>query len=253
MEKRSSGSIDSNKNFVFQLFVTGGSNFDDNSETTTEFVDEDGSYLGPRLPWRFANHCITKIDESYAIMIGGSYKPRSTLIVKTRYEDWFDFSQIGPDLIGDGRTEHACASIRHDNGSTYVIAVGGVINAVVLDTSEILEIEITSPFKWRQGKKTNYYLFFSLQSLYSHANFHFFQGPKLPQKCAHGTAVALPYPNSNQAVVIGCSDGTSATEKIFKLTWQDENLQWVTLQQKLNFPRHSAVAMLIPGTQCKYI
>ena len=82
MEKRSSSSIDSNKNFVFQLFVTGGSNFDDNSETPTEFVDEDGSYLGPRLPWGFANHCITKIDESYAIMIGGSEKSRATFFLE---------------------------------------------------------------------------------------------------------------------------------------------------------------------------
>ena len=133
--------------------MTGGYNLNsDPIEKTTEIVDEDGSYLGPRLPWAFTNHCITKIDESYAIMIGGSDKPRSTLIVKTRYEGWLDFSDIGPDLIGDGRTHHVCASIRHDNGSTYVIAAGGFINGVVLDTSEILEIEITSPFNWRQGK-----------------------------------------------------------------------------------------------------
>ena len=42
---------------------------------------------------------------------------------------------------------------------------------------------------------------------------------------------------TTKAVLSGSSDGISATEKIFKLTWQGGNLQWVTLQQELKFPR----------------
>ena len=83
---------------------------------------------------------------------------------------------------------------------------------------------------------------------------NFIQGPPLPQKCHHGSMVTLPF--SNQAILLGCSDvidGSSVTAKIFKLTWQGEHLQWVTLQQELKFPRHSAVAMLTPGTHCKYL
>ena len=65
-------------------------------------------------------------------------------------------------------------------------------------------------------------------------------------------------PSNNQTILVGCSEtldgiGSSGTVKIFKLTWQGEHLQWVLLQQELKFPRYSAVAMLIPGTHCKYL
>ena len=131
--------------------MTGGFGENDpDSETTSELVDKNGVLPGPRLPWGFTNHCVTKITEFHAIMIGGTDKPRSTLFLKTLYEDWLLVSEVGPDLNGNGRTNHACAQIRHDNGSSYVIAAGGLINAVVLDTSEILEM--TVPLKWRPGE-----------------------------------------------------------------------------------------------------
>ena len=65
--------------------------------------------------------------------------------------------------------------------------------------------------------------------------------------------VSLPF--VKEALLVGCSDtedGSTATGNIFKLTWLGDQLQWVTLQKKLKFPRNSAVAMLIPGTHCKY-
>ena len=136
--------------------MTGGYSLnepDSDSETTTEIVDKNGAFPGPKLPWRFVNHCVAKISEFHALMIGGSYNPRSTLFLKILYEGWFDVSQQGPDLDGDGRSNHACAHIRHDNGTSYIIAAGGLINnsdSAILDTSEILEM--TVPFKWRPGE-----------------------------------------------------------------------------------------------------
>ena len=78
-----------------------------------------------------------------------------------------------------------------------------------------------------------------------------FQGPKLPQKCAYGSMVTLP--NDNEAVLVGCEDeNLDFTEKIYKLTWQGEHLNWVTMAQELKYPRYDAVAMLVQNeiTNC---
>ena len=76
-------------------------------------------------------------------------------------------------------------------------------------------------------------------------------GPKLPQKCEYGSMVSLP--NENEAVLVGCVDENhDITEKIYKLTWQGEHLKWVTMVQKLKYPRYGAVAMLVQNeiTNC---
>ena len=73
-------------------------------------------------------------------------------------------------------------------------------------------------------------------------------GPQLPQSCSYGSMVTLP--SDNEAILVGCFDAsmTAATEKIYKLTWQGEHLQWVTLPQMLKYARYGAVAMLIPNS-----
>ena len=121
---------------------------DSDSWTTTEMVDKNGAILGPNLPWGFTNHCVAKIDEVTAIIIGGSYKPSATLWLELYY-DHFNSTTEGPKLNGYGRINHACATIRADNGSIYVIAAGGLVVSgnVVLDTSEIL-----SEDGWHPGK-----------------------------------------------------------------------------------------------------
>ena len=54
-------------------------------------------------------------------------------------------------------------------------------------------------------------------------------------------------PIGNEAVLVGCEGGNSI-DKIFKIIWEGEQLKWVTLPQKLKYPRTSAVAMLIPDS-----
>ena len=73
----------------------------------------------------------------------------------------------------------------------------------------------------------------------------------MPQKCAYGSLVTLP--NDNEAVLVGCEDeNLDFTEKIYKLTWQGEHLNWVTMAQELKYPRYDAVAMLVQNeiTNC---
>ena len=135
--------------------MTGGYDENDsNSKTTTELVDRNGAIPGPVLPWGFTNHCVTELTEFMAIMIGGSEKSRATFFLELLYDGHYRPHGQGPDLDGYGRTNHACAHIRADNGSNYVIAAGGLNNnEVVLDTSEILQVihPIYSSI-WRPGK-----------------------------------------------------------------------------------------------------
>ena len=79
-------------------------------------------------------------------MVGGQYKLNSkqSLIVNS---DTFEMTK-GPDLAESGRYLHACAHIRHNNGSNFVIATGGA-NGYGLDTSEILNAD--NALQWSRG------------------------------------------------------------------------------------------------------
>ena len=102
----------------------------------------DGAAPGIDLPWEFRYHCITMLNQSHSIMVGGFYKPTQSLIVNL---DTFNVTK-GPDLAGSGRYAHACAHIRHNNGSNFVIATGG---AGTDDTSEILNTD--NALQWSPG------------------------------------------------------------------------------------------------------
>ena len=81
---------------------------------------------------------------------------------------------------------------------------------------------------------------------FSHTYGPIFLGPGIPQNCRSGSMVTLP--SGNEAVLIGCYTEETYTDKIYKLTWQGEHLQWLTLPQKLKYARSSAIAMMIPGS-----
>ena len=119
---------------------------------TSEEVALSGITIGIDLPWEFKEHCVAKMNTSHHIMIGGNKYPKSTLIVNSNI---FNIYTSGPDLAGDGRYQHACAHIKHKNGSNYVIAVGGYLinepdNNVALQTTEILDVD--NKGSWVTGK-----------------------------------------------------------------------------------------------------
>ena len=109
---------------------------------TTELVDLDGAVSGLDLPWEFGSHCITMLNMSHFIMVGGipNNNLNRSLIVNS---DTFEMTR-GPDLAGSGRYSHVCAHIRHNNGSNYVIAAGGMSAGQYTDTSEILDVDNVS-------------------------------------------------------------------------------------------------------------
>ena len=75
------------------------------------------------------------------------------------------------------------------------------------------------------------------------------------ETCNYGSFVTLS--SGTEAVLVGCCGSIipigipcgKTTEKIFKLTWYEENLKWEELPQKLKHPRTAAVAMLIPDSK----
>ena len=142
--------------------IGGGHDKDPNADVikTTEIIDMKGdgkSKYGPPLPWAFYEHCAVKMHGQYVIVIGGIFKPTSTLFIDTwNVKNMFE----GPPLPGVGRTGHACEHIKHRNGSNYVIVTGGCpaggcgVQIPPFDTTEILivnDYEISSS-RWVTGK-----------------------------------------------------------------------------------------------------
>ena len=67
-------------NFI-QLWVIGGSG-STGSRRTSEIIDENGSKIGPELPWDFSSHCSTKINSTHAIITGGAETTYATQCFK---------------------------------------------------------------------------------------------------------------------------------------------------------------------------
>ena len=92
----------------------------------------------------------------WLLITGGYFQPLQSLVIQS---DTFEMTS-GPDLAGSGRWSHACAHIRHKNGSNYVIAVGGFIGgeSTELDTSEIYNADDSSNV-WSPGNEIKWYFF----------------------------------------------------------------------------------------------
>ena len=134
--------------FVLKLLVIGGvdQNYPD-SRKTTEIIDRTGAMPGPDLPCAFSHHCVAQINEISAIILGGisGIQPETTRTLWLElHSDTFSPITEGPSMIGNGRINHACTTIRADDGSNYVIAAGGLDGKDfnhLLETSEILHID----------------------------------------------------------------------------------------------------------------
>ena len=59
-------------------------------------------------------------------------------------------------------------------------------------------------------------------------------------------------PNGNEAVLIGCNGGNKdGLAKIFKISWQGDDLEWETTSQELKYPRNQAIAMFVPDVHAE--
>ena len=120
------------------LWITGG--HDDSAYLlTTELIRLDGpSIPGPDLPEEFGRHCVTKINETHVILIGGHDKDGATLLVDIR-----DFSMDAGPSMSIHRYQHACRTFQHE-GKPMIIAVGGYGQEIPVaqKNSEILDLDL---------------------------------------------------------------------------------------------------------------
>ena len=199
------------------LWVTGGHwHF----ENTTESVSlTDGvtvtSGLGLELPKRMHNHCIVKLKESAAVMIGGSHTRNSTWIYNFEEKSWTE----GPSLIR-GRRDHVCGLIKDSVlDKEIVIAASGYEYDIGISNST--EIWITGTDSWVQG-------------------------PELPMTGVVG-ASGLVSDDGKHFILVG-GGGTHYQELfyIYKLQCFNLECKWEKMEQELEVARSHTVAMLIP-------
>ena len=127
---------------LFQFWVTGGLG---SSPTSTDLIDEHGSTPGVELPRNIGEHCMTYMNGTHGIILGGgSGNGHKTLMVELSN---FQFTE-GP-LMNVYRAEHACSYFHAPNGTNYVIVAGG---GSASDKTEILNVDDVE-LGWYYGKK----------------------------------------------------------------------------------------------------
>ena len=114
---------------------------------TTEFIDQNGSTLGPSLPYTFAYHCSSYMNTTHSIIIGGNVDGSTS--GKSVIVQMSDFSMTdGPVLNSNKEQRVACGYFQHANGTKYVILAGGSN----LDTTQLLNVDLINE-GWHSGIK----------------------------------------------------------------------------------------------------
>ena len=122
------------------------------SEVSIEIIDENGSHSsGSELPWEFYKHCSIKLNQTHAMLTGGSEYPSKTLIINLNNSE----TTSGPDFKVSHRYAHACSRLSHLNGTNYIIVAGGFSGLdTITKSTEILDVDKIDS-GWSQGKTIN--------------------------------------------------------------------------------------------------
>ncbi len=208
-----------------QMLVAGGSDdFELSKEAilnTTEFVGVfEESKPGPDLPIPLSNFCFVKINDTTAMVIGGttsldiSYRTFFYDIPSQEFRD-------GPEL-GYRRQGMACETFEADNGKVMVAVIGGFFKfPTAQDTVSLWDPE------------TNLWIHEGLFPI------------------PIGFAKAITSPDRKSIYVIGGYDQeTSAVDKVYKSSFNSANqtLSWELQDLRLPQGRCSFVAMEIAET-----
>ena len=121
------------------------------SEQSIEIVDENGSHSsGLVLPRKFHKHCAIKLNQTHAMLTGGSLYPSKTLIINLNNSE----TTSGPDFKVSHRDSHACSRLSHHNGTNYIIVAGGYSGLDITKSTEILDVDYIDS-GWYEGKTIN--------------------------------------------------------------------------------------------------
>ena len=125
--------------------MTGGHN-GQKYQKTTEFIDQNGSTPGKDLPYSFGFHCMSYMNTTHSILIGGrvdgsgSYSSGKSVIVQMS-----DFKMTDGPVLNSNRGDVACGNFQHSNGTKYIILASG-------GTTQLLNVDSVNE-GWHSGMK----------------------------------------------------------------------------------------------------
>ena len=211
------------------LWITGG--FDPLSRpfNSTEYVSVIGRYVseansfkgsirGPDMPVATGYHCMTLVNDTTAIILGGS----------DGHSVWFfDFEtesfSRGPAFVsGTWFSQHVCGTISDSNESEVqlvVVAGGGYSPS---DAQDIFQYFLVGSSEWNAG-------------------------PVVPEPIMNGAGTTTP--DGLRLIIAGGSTGPwygSIRSTIFQIQCHSLDCHWSKLDQELETARRGAVAMFIP-------
>ncbi len=223
------------------LWVTGGYS-DSTIYKTTSYTQIGGSNStlasvgsGEDLIFSRRYHCMAKIDQSTAILLGGKSKDG-----KFQYMTWsidINVMEWRPKMsLNTGRSRHVCGVLKDLSlpDMKYVIAAGGeASDGIVTDTVEVVIVpENGSNF---------------------HSNFAPWEyGPKLPE--AISNPVGSTTGNQSKILVIGGSTSSEhpavlGTSSVYVMSCSALQCQWGKLDYEISRPdANNGLALMLPPT-----
>ena len=205
------------------LWVTGGHTPSGGPVETTEYVGWNGSVPGPDFPNKIDRHCLLKISNSSAIMVGGRYN-----LIKTRMYSFDNGTWTNLDNLNNGRSDHTCALIHdRENGDLILVAAGGYNwnQKMTLSTTELMPFD--NSYDWLT----------------------WINGPDMPEALERSVGVTSSDGYSFLMIGGGGYWGTNFfSNAIHKLECFSLTCQWTLMEQKLVVPRTYTFATLIPDS-----
>ena len=113
---------------------------------TTEFIDQNGSTPGKDLPYSFAWHCMSYMNTTHSILIGGLvdglWSGKSVIVQMS------DFKMTDGPVLNSNKGDVACGNFQHSNGTKYIILAGGDS----VQTTQLLNVDSVNK-GWHSGMK----------------------------------------------------------------------------------------------------
>ncbi len=215
------------------LWVTGGTNKDGNVVSSTELITVTkqkehapkysvSSKAAPDLPVTVGAHCLLKLNDSTAFLIGGITVGKKTFFLDINTDlgqEVFDFAP-GPEM-STGRFAHVCGMMTNPgDGSDAVVAAIGGFNAGGLASTDLW---IVGSDKW-------------------------IPGPDIPEATQYSSLVSSS--NGKSLFVVGLWTSSYYRSNIYQFAYSggSGSWQWTKLDQGLQVARRSHVTMLIPDS-----
>ncbi len=212
------------------LWITGGaSDFsiedpDFYSLRSTEMVTFSGSTeFGPDLPGPLEQHCLVRLNDTTALLTGGyiwtsNWALSDESLKETHYfslnATWTD----GPKLL-ETRQNHACGVLLDQESLQMVVIVAGGFS---LDTTECLQVAYQQQSQWIPGEKLPFWL--------------------------SGATGISTLDNMYLVLVGGVNQYSNENNRnIFSFSCTNSYCTWNIMEQQLQQPRGSAVAMSLPA------